>query len=241
MEEERAQFVLETVAVLSRMEQTFESMRRLLNGFLLWMCAFAVLFHMIGLPMWFPLALAVLASLIIGITAIYFREVFGIGIRMANLKLRRVTLGIAEKESGARLEFEDGTKMNLMDLDKCEARAVEVLARCNGTSLSYLRLGTSIVQFRASVNRGRHFIWGLALCTARGSADIQDLLDKCPGGNDQLKGLMVEETKRALQWDLRGIEMKDLNVMFARCFLLTGIPYGIDIFLAIPFPSRTGR
>jgi len=188
-----------------------------------------------------PLILASLLLLVLKAVSSYLRGSIGIGIRMANLRLRRVTLGIRKEKSAARFEFEDGSRTYLMDLDAYEVRAVEAFTRLNGTSLYHLRLGTSIVQFRASVNRGRHFIWGLALCTTRSLADIRDLLDRCPSGGAQLGRLIAEETRRTLQWDLRGIEMKDLGVMFRRCFLLTGIPYGIDIILAIPFPSHNGR
>ncbi len=241
MNEARTRFVLETVATLSRMEQTLESMRRLLNGFLLWMCVFTVLFHLIGLPTWLPLVLAVLALLIIKATAIYFRRVLGTGIRMVNLKLRRVTLGVAEKESAARFEFEDGEKLWLMDLDVHERRAVKSLAGYNGTSLYILTPCTSLVPFQASVNRGRHFFWGVALSSVRGSADLRDLLDRNPGGNDQLILGLIEETRRTLQWGLRGVELNDLRTMFARSYLLTGMPYGVKILFAIALPSRTGR
>jgi hypothetical protein len=198
-------------------------------------------FFIFHLPIFFPITIGSFVIMQFSQNLMFIRHAQRAALQTYGFRLKCVTLGGTNAETAARLQFKDGTIVYAMDLSEEGQRAVRTFARHLEADFATLLMPLeAYLPFRASVNRGRHFLFGLVKATRRIDVSLRDMLDRFPSGGRAFIDELIEQSRQTLQWGLQG-SLEELRPKTKQSFELKGLPFDVRIVCAKAFPNHQRR
>lgn len=157
---------------------------------------------------------------------------------------KQVTLGIDKGEALARFVFANDAVIWIRGIpDQDHANAVEALARYSEAEFGVLVVVPKFpIRFKASVDRGRHFLRGVAMVTCREDSDLVDLVQRYPKGNEHFARELFGAVQATIQWGLRGVSPPDLKDAYSgKDFPLEHLPFSVRILVGKLVSNSSGR